>query len=113
MLKATQRLSRARDFKKINSAGRSCYSPFLKLKFVANNLPVARCAVVVSTRVSKKATVRNRVKRRLAEIIRLNFAEIKPGADLVFYASGRAIDAEFGELENQVGGLLAKARLLK
>lgn len=113
MLKATQRLSRARDFKKINSTGRSYYSPFLKLRFVSNGLPDSRCAVVVSTRVSKKATVRNRIKRRIAEILRLNFDKIRSGYDVVCYASARAVDVEYAELENQVGSLLAKAKLLK
>src|SRR5438445_10027858 len=42
-----------------------------------------RAAVVVSRKVSKSAVVRNRIRRRLYEIIRRQALAIPPGTDLV------------------------------
>ncbi|HVA11430.1 MAG TPA: ribonuclease P protein component [Candidatus Dormibacteraeota bacterium] len=43
-----------------------------------------RAAVVVSRKVSKSAVTRNRIRRRIYEIVRAEDANIAPGTDLVF-----------------------------
>jgi ribonuclease P protein component len=43
-----------------------------------------RAAVVVSRKVSKSAVVRNRIRRRIYEIVRQSGNTIDPGTDLVF-----------------------------
>ena len=55
----------------------------------------------VGITVSKKlggAVVRNRVRRRLREIYRLNEERFLPGYDIVVVARSRAVDATFQEL---------------
>ena len=44
------------------------------------------------------AVVRNRVRRRLREIVRLNAPAMKKGWDLVIVARMRAVDAEYRKL---------------
>jgi ribonuclease P protein component len=56
-----------------------------------------------------KAVVRNRVKRRLREILRK--AKLSPGWDIVVIARGPAAEVDFAKLEKSVGALLAKAGL--
>jgi ribonuclease P protein component len=56
--------------------------------------------------------VRNRVKRRLREVIRRKLTRIAPGYDLVITARPGAADARMETLEQEVAGLLARARLL-
>lgn len=69
--------------------------------------PAFRCAVVVGKKVSKSAPVRNRIRRRLFEIVRLHAAEVPAGADMAFFiydAEVATMDAK--ELEATVVGLL-------
>ena len=45
------------------------------------------------------AVVRNRVRRRLREIYRLNERRFRPGYDIVVVARGRSVSADYGSLE--------------
>jgi ribonuclease P protein component len=44
--------------------------------------------------------VRNRVRRRLREIVRLNAALMRPGYDVVVVARSRAVGCEYRRLES-------------
>ncbi len=72
MLGKENRLRRKKDFEEIFKKGRSFKESFLVLKILKNNLKVSRFGFVVSQKVSKKAVVRNKIKRRLREIVGLN-----------------------------------------
>jgi len=113
MLSSKYRLTKAKDFKKVNAFGRSLFCRFFRVKYLANNLALSRIAIVTSTKISKKATVRNRVRRKLREIIRLNLAKIKPGYDIVIFAQISALAKNYQELQQELFTLLNKAKLIK
>ena len=112
MLSTKYRLIKEKDFKRIKTKGQSFFSYCLKLGFIKNNLEYSRVAVVVSTHVSKKATDRNRIKRQIREVIRLNFDKIGSSFDIVFSVSGRAVGKKYEELEFEILKLLKKAKLI-
>ncbi len=58
-----------------------------------------------------KAVVRNRVRRRLREIVRRRLPQIEAGWDLVFSARPAAAQATSDDLRRAVSDLLARARL--
>jgi len=89
------------------------FSSLLKLKYLANDQELSRLAIVVSTKVSRKAVLRNRLKRQLREIIRLNQKNIKPGYDIIVSVNSQALNKNYQQLEKSIGTLLAKAKLLK
>ena len=60
-----------------------------------------------------KSTVRNKVKRRLREIVRLNFSSIKGTHNLVIIAKDGIEKLSYKELENEVINLLKKANLFR
>lgn len=69
----------------------------------------------VGITVSKKlggAVVRNRVRRRLREVYRLNEARFTPGWDIVVVARSRCIDADFQKLTAAYLSLAKKAGIL-
>lgn len=58
-----------------------------------------------------KAVVRNKVKRRLREIIRL--ATIKPGWDIVLIARSKSSIAKYINMQEDVLNLLKRAGILE
>ena len=58
------------------------------------------------------AVIRNRVRRRLREVYRLNEAAFAPGWDIVVVARSRAIEADFGKLTRAYLQLADKAGIL-
>jgi ribonuclease P protein component len=65
--------------------GQTLRSPQLSLKYVRNERrEVYRAAVVVSRKVHKSAVVRNRIRRRIYEIIRTQEPVMTQVFDLVF-----------------------------
>ena len=70
----------------------------------------------VGITVSKKlghAVVRNRTRRRLREIYRLNEHRFQPGWDIVVVARTKAVHAGFGELTESYLSLARKAGILR
>jgi ribonuclease P protein component len=78
---------------------------------LANGLAQSRCGFSVSKRVGS-AVVRNRIRRRLREIVRAQWLDVPPGWDVVFAAREPVREANFSEMRDAVDTLLRRARLL-
>jgi ribonuclease P protein component len=74
---------------------------------------VSRFAFIVSTKVDKRATVRNRVRRLMSESVRLSMNQIKPGYDCVIIAGRSLIGLNQADVSKIVIELLKKASLLE
>ena len=77
-----------------------------------NRLGINRIGITVSKKLGH-AVVRNRVRRRLREVYRLNEAQFTPGWDIVVVARSRCISADFASLTQAYLELAQKAGLLK
>ena len=84
---------------------------YLVLYARKNHLPQNRVGVTVSKKLGK-AHIRNRVRRRLREVYRLNEDLFQPGWDIVVVARTKAVDAEFAKLTKSYLTLAKKAGLL-
>ena len=76
-----------------------------------NRLGQNRVGVTVSKKLGK-AHIRNRIRRRVREVYRLNEAAFRPGWDIVVVVRGKAIDASFDQLTESYLSLAKKAGLL-
>lgn len=111
MLPKANRLKKKKDFEKVLKKSQGFKENFLVLKTTKNNLKLSRFGFIVSTRFSKKAVVRNKIKRRLREIIRAKLSKIRKGKDgVIIVMPGFQID-NFWELEEIVNRLFEKAKL--
>ena len=64
----------------------------LSLKKASNKRGYSRLGVVVSKKVSAKATVRNWVKRVVYDFMRIHWVDIPKGVDLLVAVSGHIIE---------------------
>jgi ribonuclease P protein component len=110
MFKKQNRLSKTKDVTAVSRSGRSFFSPNFVIKYVQSRAS-HRVTVVVSTKVSKSAVVRNRIKRVIREAIRLDLAGLKPG-DYVIIVKPAVSTFKAALIREAVLGLLRKTRLL-
>lgn len=91
--------------------GKSVRSPLISLKYEKRDSKNSyRLAVVVSKKVHKSAVVRNRIRRRVYEIVRKQTTQKLDGYDLVFTVfSEEVAEIDQKRLEEKVHSLLEKA----
>lgn len=114
------RLRSSADFQRVRRAGKRRQGKYLTLSFARapqttgqeNGAPSpTRVGFSISKRVGDAVT-RNRVKRRLREAIRRCMWQVTPGWDMILTARPEAASADYITLRDDVGALLAQARLL-
>lgn len=111
MITARHRFHGHGAIRAVYRSGRTIRGPAISLTFAARAKDRGyRAAVVVSRKVHKSAIKRNRIRRRIYEIIRQAAPELKDGKDLVLTVfNDRAATIESDRLKEQVENLLAKA----
>ena len=100
MLNKNNRISRNKDFDRVFKLGRSFYGKIIGLKAVDNNASFNRLGILISTKVSKKAVVRNRFKRQIRRIIQEQLANIKEGKDIIIIVFPEILDKKFQEIKD-------------
>ena len=85
---------------------------FLVLYARKNRTPGNRVGITVSKKLGK-AHVRNRTRRRLREVYRLNEDCFRSGWDIVVVARTKAVDASFQRLNQSFLALAKKAGILR
>jgi len=113
MLSAKNRLKKKKDFENVFKKGKGYKENFLYLKILKNNLKTSRFGFVVSKKFSPQATIRNKIKRRLSDLVRLKITYLKKNIDgIIIVLPGLKIN-DFWELELIVDNLFLKADLIK
>ena len=85
---------------------------FLVLYARKNHSATNRVGVTVSKKLGG-AVVRNRVRRRLREVYRLNESRFAPGWDIVVVARSRCIQGDFAKITEAYLSLAQKAGILE
>ncbi len=85
---------------------------YLVLYAKRNRTGTNRVGVTVGKKLGH-AVIRNRVRRRLREVYRLNEDKFLPGWDIVVVARHRCIGADFGKLTQAYLSLAKKAGILQ
>lgn len=110
-MKYTVAIKQPHLFRRAYAKGKSAVTPTVVLYARKNGQSFNRLGLTVGTKVGK-ATVRNRVRRRLKESYRLREGTVKTGYDLVVVARSAAADARFDLLDRHLASLLKRLELL-
>lgn len=112
MLSKLNRLKKKKDFERVFKKGKGLKESFLVFKMARSRLKNSRFGFVVGKNVSKKANIRNKIKRRLREIVRIKIKKIKKGIDVVFIVQPGLETKDFWEIEEIINKILRRAKIL-
>ena len=111
-MKNTTSLNKNYEFKRLYNKGKNAISQFVVVYCRRNGTKKNRLGITVSSKIGG-AVVRNRIRRRLKEIYRLNEAGLHTGYDIIIAARMKSRYSGYGDIENSVLQLFKKLDLLK
>ena len=85
---------------------------YLVLYARKNRMDTNRVGITVGKKLGK-AHIRNRTRRRIREVYRLNEQLFRPGYDIVIVARSKAVDAPFDKLTKSYLSLARKMGVLR
>lgn len=92
---------------------KAAYGKFLGIKVRENELPHSRFGIVIGLKVSKKANIRNRLRRQIREIVRKHLPKIKKGFDVMILGKKTALELDFDSLEKEILSLFKKIQFME
>lgn len=102
-----------KDYNALFKGGKLEAGELVFLKFKKNDLKINRFCFVVGLKVSKKSTIRNKLKRRLKDIIKKISQDIKTGIDIAIIARPKIIDKNYKEINDNLKDLLKRSKIYK
>jgi ribonuclease P protein component len=111
MFPRDRRLRRRRDIARLLRQGRSVSLPSLHLRLYRTPLAQPRATVVVGSKVSKRATVRNRLKRQLRAELSAALRSVTGGLDLMLTVRPPFLAATTAQRRAALAELFRRARL--
>lgn len=101
------------DFRTVYSRGKVFSNKLFVLYIYRNkkNIEFNRLGISISKRVGK-SVIRNKIRRRIYEVYRLNLHNLKQGYDIVFIARVGLNDKAYLEFERGMFNLLKKSSIM-
>jgi ribonuclease P protein component len=117
MLPKQNRLRTRQDFSKVYQKGIRLNRFALGLRAYQHSADAQeqqplRVGISISSKVSKRAVVRNRIKRQLRSALRQLLPKLKNGWDLVIVVYPNAVQCDYSEFLQQLKQLLAQTEIL-
>ena len=112
MLKQEYRLRKQKDFALVLKSTNTSGTKNILMKALSNNSDFSRFGFIISKKVDKRAVIRNRIKRQLSEIIRLQCDRIKPGFDVIILVKKPILEIDYKQMEKEIIYCLNKLKLL-
>jgi|SRR3989344_8810677 len=112
MLARGHRLTNDKEIKALVRTGQTFFlsQMLIKYRFYGPDKKT-KVAFVVSTKIDKRAVIRNRVARRLREAFRALLPDIKNGYLVLIIAKKSILDLEYNEIKKQLIFALSRIRI--
>ena len=107
-LDSEHRITRSGEYRRVYDSGAKKKGRFLIFFVTEGSRVVPRAGITVSRKVGG-ACVRNRVKRRIKEALRLEL-EGAPVSDMVFVATRRIVDAGFEDIRRDIRSVVFSSK---
>jgi len=107
------RIKKRIDFENLFRKSKTIAGKLIFFRVKKNALSSFRFCVVVSSKVSKKAVVRNKIKRRIKEIVKTSYPGLRSGFDIAIIAQTEILNKKYSEIEAEVNNLFKSAKILK
>ena len=92
------RLTAKAEYQNVFKKGKTVKNSFFFFRYLANTTGRNRCGIIVPISVSKKAVVRNKIRRTISEIMKERILE-KGSLDIVITASPTILDKSYEEIK--------------
>jgi ribonuclease P protein component len=106
-------LKKQNDFQNVFNRGNVFGNKVFAFYFVKNQMEENRIGIIVSKKVSKKAVVRNRLRRQIREAYRLNEEQFVKGYDFILIGKQSLLDIGYTEIEKSLKHLFYKKNLMR
>ncbi len=113
MLPKKYRLLADYDFRRLRRLGLPYRSLLFTLVVASAKPGQLRIGFVISNKVDKRATARNRVKRLLREAVQQKLPVLKTGFDAAFYIRPSCLTKSYAEVCTEVNQVLSKTPLFQ
>ncbi len=111
MLSREYRLTKNNDFARVAQRGRAAFGREISLKWIRNGLNHSRFGIVVSLKIDKRATVRNKIKRRIRAILKKHLSEFVSGYDFLFLTQPMVKELDYHGMEAVIMKIVEKRGL--
>ena len=118
-LPKAHRLRDRKDYRAVYEQGIRRYSPHLTLialpaKENQNTalIPATTFGISISKKVSKKAVVRNRIKRQIKGVIRTYLQSVDPGWKVIIVVKPKAIECKYEHFLRELEELLKQTKII-
>ena len=106
------RLRSNMEFQKVYKNGKNYWNRNLILFVKKNGLAYTRVGYSITKKIGN-SVVRNKIRRQLKEVYRLNFYRIEEGYDLIFIPKKNIVDISFKEIESAMIHIMSISKVIK
>jgi len=112
MIAQKNRLGSQADFGRVFKNGNKISNQYCNIRYLANQLGYCRFAIIVSNKISNKATARNQIRRRVKAILIKNLSNFSKNFDIVITVLPALRVLKYQKIEEILLNLLKKQKIL-
>jgi ribonuclease P protein component len=102
VLKKINRISSKKEFLEIKNKGKLFGSPIFGVLILKKEDEFKKFGFIISKKISKRAVDRNKIKRRMAEVLKNNLDKFSLGTRMIFLVKKEILNKKIEEIEKEI-----------